>query len=640
MPVAKPTTDKPKVEQSTTPEREVIYPEVVTELKHGPDAITEDWAKKVLGWESVLDDGEAMSVDEDGVKFRCTNNTHNRPYDRTRAEQYSQSVLMKQWSGPNGNGKTINGESIVIGRTGECLSLQHRLTGLVFACQMWRKDEYWRTNWPEQPVMDALVVYGIDEVPEVTMTIDSVKPRSAADNFYADKSIFPDEKNSDRRHLCKHIEYAVRNVWHRAGGKQDAYAPYFVHTEAKEFLDRHPELMKCVKHIWTQNGDTDAVKKFVGIGTAAGLMYLMASSATEPANYRGTPDNLRPQSERNEEQLDFTLWDRAWDFWVEFTKPRKEMASGFKLLRDALDDLSGMDGETRGSTAEKIGMLAKAWTLYATEQPMTLKSLGYAYAEFVHPVSNEKLKRLMFNGLTYDPPTGPDKRLVEHPSFGGIDYGDPETAAKDARASEKAAREEEKQRLKDAEKELKAKAVADAKPVESMAEILTRVHNQHPGDLLLWQGSDKDIGVGGFVAWGSDAIILNKHYGNKQEPELVDGLRCLQVGPDKVDRLSKILTKRGVQAVVCGYNPKTKQKEGLGHYRDGGFLPFPSDPSPAPAEPLPRIAGKPLKGKTIAERAEEVKAEGLAEKAKEPAPKVKPAGKPPAKTGLKGGIGK
>jgi hypothetical protein len=636
MPVAKP---KPKAEAPKTLEREVLYPEVVTELKTGPDAINEDWAKKVLGWESVLDDGEFLSTDENGVKFRCTNNTHNRPYERTRAEQYAQAVLMRQWSGPNGNGKTINGESIVIGKTGECLSLQHRLTGLIFACQEWEKNDRWRTKWETKPVMDALVVYGIDEDAEVTMTIDNVKPRSAADNFYADSTIFPGEKSADRKQLCKLIEYAVRGVWQRSGGKQDAYAPYFVHTEAKDFLNRHPKLMDCVKHIWKQDGDRQAVKNnVIGLGTASAIMYLQGCSATKPDKYRGTPDNILPQSERNEEVLDWSMWDRAWDFWVEITKPRKEMATGFKLLVDGIGDLSGMDGEGGGTRDEKTGMLAKAWGLYADEQPMTLKTLGYEYEEFIHPVSKEKLKRMKFNGLTYDPPTGPDKKLIEHLSFGGIDYGDPEAAARDARAAEKAAQDEARKNLKEAEKALKDQA--KQVPTEDLSTALTRIRQTFTAEILLWQGTEGDAGVGGFVTWGSDALRLAKLYGGSTKPELVKGLQCLQVGPDKVDALSKLLSKKGVEAIVCGIDPKTKTREARGKYYDAGFLPFPEG-SPTPTDPLPRVASKakPLTGGTIEERKAEVRAEGLAEKAKEAPPKVKtPSTKAPSKA-LKGGIG-
>ena len=156
---------KPKAPAAKPDGRPVKYPEVVTENMFGDTPLTVERAKELLGWEEVPDDekkAQAAFVDLTGKPVRLRNNTRNRPFYMSLALTWAQEVLRKRWSGPNGNGKTVNGETIIFGRTGEVISFQHRGVGLVFAEQMRTGPDAarWAEFWDGPVVMDTIAVFG------------------------------------------------------------------------------------------------------------------------------------------------------------------------------------------------------------------------------------------------------------------------------------------------------------------------------------------------------------------------------------------------------------------------------------------------------------------------------------------------
>lgn len=603
----------PPITKKPEPTAEVLYPEVTVRLCQMEDAITMEQAKKLLGWEEC--EGEDyFTLDMHEKKIRCLNNEANRPYDRGRAEQYAQVILQRQWAGPRGNGKTVNGESLVIGKTGQTLSAQHRLTGLIFACQRWEKEDHWRTNWPEMPVMESVVVYGVDESGETTMTIDNVKPRTAADVFYSDTLIYPKEKNKDRRELCKLLEFAIRFCWYRTGAKFDAYAPLLSHPEAKAFITAHPRILRAVKHIYQENADS-RIRPLLSLGTAAGLMYLMGVSDSDPEKYTG-----------EEKSLSTKLWDKAVNFWTNVAKSVKksECEKGFELLREAIAGMADMNGGSPPKDVS-IGMFVKAWDIYSTDRPLTEKQLGYEYRKFQDASSGMELEKLLQNGLKYEPEEPGDdvgewlreRTLVECPSVGGIDKGDPEEEIREEKEREREEKAEERRKLKEHEKAIKD-AGKVAAPEKTRAEILADLRKKHPAEMFFWLGT-KEWGF-----YGTDALIAEKILGIEAKMTKDGSMKYVSVPVADLDATVKKLEKSKKAILVCD------KLEGGGYgvvgtyLAGGGYEPIPEDDKPVEA-PLPPVASKP-KVKPAA-----------------PAPATEPA-KPAAKpkgglaTKLKGGL--
>lgn len=582
-----PTNAKPKApSESAADERPVLYPEVtclicdgdVEKPGHAP-SLDAERMKSLLGWEEIAEGKEEpLLVDEYGKKIVCRNNQSNRPFDEGRMDQYAQDVLCRKWAGPHGNGKTVNGEAMVVGRYGQTLSMQHRGIALIIATQRWEKDDHWRTNWPTPPVMDSVMTFGVDESGDTTITIDNVKPRSGADVFFSDPSIFRNVTNrGDRTKMCKMLDYAVKFCWYRTGMKDDAYAPRRTHSEAKEFIATHRKIELCVKHVHEQDSE-GSIAKLVPLGTAAGMLYLMGSAGTSDegvAAYR---------EDHDERHLDWSLWVKACDFWVHLSEQDEE---GFKRLRRAIKYLAGQDGNGGGPTEEKVALVAKAWLLYSAGTPMTDKNLGYEF---------DAEKRMVENGLAHEPDEDDDgvplplgsRKLTEFPSVGGIDLGDPDEARKERQDKEREEKKAEKERLKAAEKALKDKSLTPP-PAESKADILTRVRKQAPGELLCWPRHLVDVNDGAYDFAGNDALIAAKHLG--LDTELRDALQFLRIPKEKVEASMKILKAKGCVIGVCGPARNAEGKifaDYLGTYdTPGGYINKPEPASPEPAAPVP-----------------------------------------------------
>lgn len=388
-----------KVEEATSLTRKILYPEVQVRLYQGDTALTEEEAKKLLMWEEETEHvkfaGDYLLVDGDNKKIRCYNNINNRAFDKNWAKTLEGNILNKQWTGPNGRGKTVNGESMIIGQTGLNISCQHRLVGFVLACQEWRKNPEKWSMWDTQPVMDCVIVFGVDESDETVDTIDTGKPRTLTDVIYRSE-IFRTVKPSDRKSMSQATAYAIRTVADRTGAWVDAFGPKRTHPEMIDFLNRHYKILDCVKHVYEES-EGDASKTFVTMGVAAGLLYLMQASATEPSVYI-TAEN------RAESLLDLANEDKAQTFWVNLI--HRKMPALVAVMGRFTVDLQGEEGvepETNGGTvAERIATICKAWTLYAAKKPVTEESLKLLYH--------------VEEGV---------RTLAECPTVGGIDMGNP-----------------------------------------------------------------------------------------------------------------------------------------------------------------------------------------------------------------------
>jgi hypothetical protein len=157
--------------------RHVVYPEITVGKHIGPNALTAEQAKTLLLWETEeeygarrLEDEPSLQKDDpkvtfgeryllkdsSGQKVTCWNNSNNRPFSESWARAIAQDILNKMWR--------LNCETVIIGRTGQVLSGQHRLVGLVLAQQMrhGKNKDKWDTLWPdgEDPTLETLIAYG------------------------------------------------------------------------------------------------------------------------------------------------------------------------------------------------------------------------------------------------------------------------------------------------------------------------------------------------------------------------------------------------------------------------------------------------------------------------------------------------
>lgn len=375
----------PKSPKAAAAERVIKHPELVCEICVGEKAITVARAKELLGWREI-ETGAFDFVDKLGKKIICDNNDHNRPFDVVHASKVSQVILN---SGPGLAAEKrrwqFNFENIIISKWGRVCSGQHRLIGLIFAAQMWASDEqkfHWEDIWTTEPVLETSIGFGIDDSPYITRTFDNVKTRTFADVLYTDPR-FDGMTQDLKKAATKMVDHAVRMLWARTGAKDDPFSPFITHADASEFLERHPRVLRAVKHIAEENkGASKPIGKFFSAGYASAFLYLMGCCESDGDVYR----NAEPPSEK---QLKWSTWAQASDFWTELGK-----GATAEPLRRALAKVS--------KAAEKKAILIKAWGSYLANQRVVEEDITLAYR------------------------TGElgEQVLLDHPMFSGIDIGE------------------------------------------------------------------------------------------------------------------------------------------------------------------------------------------------------------------------
>lgn len=387
---AQPQASLPGATQAASDGREVVYNklnvvEYSTTSKIGP--LTIEDMKGLLGWQTEKE-FQAQEVAKDpsskpehhlfgddyhcvnasGEKVRCNHNANNRPFDLDWSKNLMSCVLNGQWAGPfTIPGATVNGETIRISRYGDVISGQHQMTGCILAdewlhlkrTQLGREEADRRyPAWAGQDhcFLETIVVTGLSDDQRVLMTIDYVKPRTAADVFYTSE-VFRESTPAERRELCRMLSGAVETLWTRTDARG-----YRTHPELMGFMERHKRLLKCVESIFSENSakagrklSKDPIRLQPGV--CAALMFIQGSSGpkTDGDVYR----NEEPPTEKN---LDWSLWDKAEEFWTLLAQGRD-----FDIVRTALGrlvDSTPQDEKNQGLGGrgpEKLAILSKAW---------------------------------------------------------------------------------------------------------------------------------------------------------------------------------------------------------------------------------------------------------------------------------------
>ncbi len=397
-----PAVSKKPAKKPTAPSksRQVKYDKPTCEMLIGPKAVTHEVAKQMMGYRVLPPESTEppMGTDVEGNKYVCDNNTRNRPFTDADARKYAQDFLNRNFK--------LNGEALIFGTTGEVLSGQHRNMGLIYAEQCWRLNKPlrgsgevdWKAKWPDgPPILETVASYGIDEGPETIRTLDNVKTRSVSDMLYG-MGLLTAKTPSQMKTLSRATDFAMRFLWHRVGADLDAYAPRRTNSEAEDFVRRHKRLCEAVAHV-CDNDSQGKVSKIVPTGVASGLMYLMASCKTDPTGYRSA-------EHPGDDQLDFSAWDKAEEFWVLLVGGNPD----FKAVKDALKALFGVNTQLNPTVAEKVGVLVNAWNLFVNGEKMTPGKLKLEYAQECFGEDGELESHVMVNP----------------PVVGGIDQGEPE----------------------------------------------------------------------------------------------------------------------------------------------------------------------------------------------------------------------
>ena len=172
---------------------------------------------------------------------------------------------------------------------------------------------------------------------------------------------------------------SCRIVWLRTSGKNISDAPHFSHSEAMQFKKSHESLVEAVETIYDldtlvetgvdENGEgtgeeagtvleTRRIQNFISLGNAAALLYLMASSDTDPVKFF-TGDERNPV---DLDALSLEKWDKAVEFWTKF-------AEGTELEKNdpILKCRSALQGSSKSGASERdeaLNTIIKAWLLW------------------------------------------------------------------------------------------------------------------------------------------------------------------------------------------------------------------------------------------------------------------------------------
>jgi hypothetical protein len=364
-----------KIEQISSG-RDIVYPEIAVQVCMGDQELTYEQATKLLGWQRPKKGEEFENFlfkDSEKVTVACTNNDQNRPFSLSHALNWMYEILNGNWR--------LNGETLIIGETGMCLDCQHRLVGFCLAVEDYRKN---KTTGPE-PTLPCIIVFGVKEDRETVNTLNTGKPRSLSDAIYA-SGIFDGFNKKEMKTLSRMADYAIRLVWQRTrfeefieGGR--------THAESLSFLETHPGILDCVRFVFEEK----AVKRYIGEGYMAGLMYLMSRCKTVAIKKEG--DGYFQQDLPSEESTDDSMLSKAEEFVTLLATQDEKL----KALETPLKKFA--ESETGGSLMERSSLLIKAWNKFRSRKPITGRDLVLKY-------------RTLDDGF---------KVLTEYPTLGGID---------------------------------------------------------------------------------------------------------------------------------------------------------------------------------------------------------------------------
>ncbi len=543
---AKPANGQPVADGATEP---LVYAKLESFFAIGEDAITCAQARDMLRLQTEsehvaaataanpkIKEGAAkfgedfLFLDENGEKCRCWANTKNRPYDEVKTKGYIQDILNRKWAGEiNYPGETINGETIVLSRSGATIQGQKRLIALVRAGQRWAKETHWQALWPTEPVLETVVIRGVSDHPAIIATLDNVQTRTLADTYYSTEEWWKKRggvalDNRERREASRMLDAAIDLLWKRTAAGKWGYLNVQTHSASREFLGRHQRLRKCVKHLFEANEERTIGLAGLSAGQMSACMFLMASCESDVNAYR------HHDPEPHEKALDWRHWDRAEEFWNLFAVGAKEL----KPLRAAVKKLKEVEGGQGGRQAEKLALVAIAWRAFLAKGKVGELALEYQ----IDP-----------KGRVH---------IMNDPGFGGIDLNEVEEKDDDEddvpeENAEAAKAELRRDKAKDAEEAIDAVKVSKANGLPknaTLAEEIEAIREQHGDKMLLFNYGNH------YAAWGKDAADLAAIL--KVPVKQQSGLSRAEFPAKQLDQVLSRIVQAGYKIAVCEQVSKAK----------------------------------------------------------------------------------
>lgn len=259
--------------------------------------LTVDEAKELIGWQEEPQGenwGQDFALkDTFNRKIRLTNNPTNRPLKLAIAKRYASEFLRKVWM--------LNLETIVFGVSGQIRDGQHRIVGFILAEQQRAINE---KEWGSDPlIMEVLLGFGVSDAKDVADSYDKGQSRTLEDVVYRHEDFGVRTSDKEQRKISKLLSVALRLAWIRMGGLTVSNAPHFPHSEALEFYEKNPLILRSVKlAIGWDNGESKErlISSSISLGYVAALHYLMSrvnkSQADEFWSTFASGENLKTGS--------------------------------------------------------------------------------------------------------------------------------------------------------------------------------------------------------------------------------------------------------------------------------------------------------------------------------------------------------
>lgn len=292
----------------------------------GNESLTSDRVRTILGWQEVKSKRESHFRDSQG-KYVCLKYAHHiRSLDM---------ATVRWLAGDIAKGfQRFNGEGIVVGRSGQVLAGIELAVAFVLASQA------------TDCRLETLLVKGVEEGDDVYRTLHVARPLNVADVLYRSERL-ADLGRANRDRCAKALEEAIRLLWDRIG----VTGPWTVCT-ATDWLDRHSRLIEAIRYLLDLFAPKQEASRWLSLGHAGSLLWLMGCGASQPAAYQG-----------DEQSLDWTQWDRAQDFW--------RWCSGAQVFADVRRPSESGRGwgeylfaEGEGSEEERASALLCAWSVW------------------------------------------------------------------------------------------------------------------------------------------------------------------------------------------------------------------------------------------------------------------------------------
>lgn len=331
--------------------------EPYTEVCFGDKALSVERVKEILGWEECdgKEEGCLPAIHSAIGKWVRLTNNRNRPIQPGWLMALAQEHLRGRFK--------FNGESISLDTSRKVLSGQHRLVSFVIGWYLREEGDKlvaWKALRPGPYVLPTVICHNVPPDDDTFQTLNCGRPATVTDVLHRSEKWLDIKDSGKRTKVGRALTAAVGLLWKRTGVGLEEFSEYQTVSESMGFLSRHPTLLDAATHIVEEDsgkGRDEAPSRVVGRpGAAAGMLYLMGVSLTDPAAYRAA---LTRGEAPGEELLDLSRMDEARRFWVLLSGETKYG----KVVSKAMEEAAYV---SCGGNQSKSGraIVVKAWAKF------------------------------------------------------------------------------------------------------------------------------------------------------------------------------------------------------------------------------------------------------------------------------------